>query len=70
MDFDLKKKKTSEIWRFFDPIDEVFAKCNICKNKISYKTTTSNLKKHMKTKHPTVTLPESSTRKKNVRTFL
>lgn len=48
------------MWQFFEPVDQVYAACNICKAKISYKTTISNLKKHMKTKHPTVTLPTNS----------
>lgn len=68
MTFVLKQKKTSEIWQFFELIDDCYAKCNICKSKISYKTTISNLKKHMHTKHPTVALPES--RKKNVSLFM
>lgn len=53
------KRKTSELWKFFDPIDENYATCNMCKQKFSYKTSTSNLKKHLKTKHPTVTIPTS-----------
>lgn len=68
MAYELKKKKTSEIWKFFDPIDDFYAKCNICKTKISYKTSTSNLKKHMNNKHPTVALPES--RRKIVSNYL
>lgn len=32
------------------------AKCDMCQQKISYKTSTSNLKKHVERKHPTITL--------------
>ncbi|CAH1957048.1 unnamed protein product [Acanthoscelides obtectus] len=50
------KKKTSEIWKFFDRIDEGHAICTMCKSKLSYKTSSSNLKKHLQKKHPTVTI--------------
>ncbi|GLV43586.1 uncharacterized protein CBL_20529, partial [Carabus blaptoides fortunei] len=56
----IKKRKTSGMWQFFESIGSMYAKCNICKSKISYKTTLSNLKKHMRSKHPTVALPGSS----------
>lgn len=49
-----KRVKTSDIWNFFTQDCDQFAKCNICKKKISYKTTNSNMRKHMKTNHPTV----------------
>ncbi|KAG8235444.1 hypothetical protein J437_LFUL015792 [Ladona fulva] len=54
-----KKRKTSEIWNFFKEVDTNFASCNICKTKLSYKTSTSNLKKHMLSKYPTVELSVS-----------
>nr|CAD7428408.1 unnamed protein product [Timema monikensis] len=53
------KRKSSKMWNFFTPMDQVFAKCNICKQRLSYKTSVSNLKKHMKRKHPGVALPSS-----------
>uniref|UniRef100_A0A6P7H1Y9 Uncharacterized protein LOC114345090 n=1 Tax=Diabrotica virgifera virgifera TaxID=50390 RepID=A0A6P7H1Y9_DIAVI len=56
----LKKRKISGMWQFFEMVDETYASCNICKNNISYKTSISNLKKHMQKKHPTTALPESS----------
>ncbi|XP_067639740.1 E3 SUMO-protein ligase ZBED1-like [Eurosta solidaginis] len=54
----LKKSKTSFLWQFFEKVDHSFATCNICKTKISYKTSTSNLKRHMIRRHPTVQLEE------------
>ncbi|XP_030766768.1 uncharacterized protein LOC115890627 [Sitophilus oryzae] len=36
--------------------DESYAKCNLCGSKLSYKTTTTNLKRHMEVKHPEVSL--------------
>ncbi|BFF91665.1 uncharacterized protein DMAD_09892 [Drosophila madeirensis] len=53
------KRKTSEIWCFFRAIDDTFALCNICKAKLSYKTTTTNLSKHMNRMHPNSTLSQS-----------
>lgn len=45
----------SELWLHFEK-DEVSGKasCNICKEKISYKSTTSNLKSHLKRKHVSI----------------
>ncbi|XP_017055961.1 uncharacterized protein LOC108097922 [Drosophila ficusphila] len=53
------KRKTSEIWCFFRAIDDTFALCNICKAKLSYKTTTTNLSKHMNRMHPSSALVQS-----------
>lgn len=53
---DFLKRKSSKIWNFFTPIDHVSAKCDICKNVVSYKTSKTNLKRHMDRKHPTVNL--------------
>ncbi|XP_002073013.3 uncharacterized protein LOC6650966 [Drosophila willistoni] len=52
----MMKRKTSEIWCFFRAIDDTYALCNICKAKLSYKTTTTNLSKHMNRMHPNVSL--------------
>ncbi|KAJ3623549.1 hypothetical protein MTP99_019769 [Tenebrio molitor] len=52
-----RKRKTSEMWQFFEPIDQLYAQCNIYKANISNKTSISNLKSHMRNKHPTVSLP-------------
>ncbi|EDX12619.1 uncharacterized protein LOC6727754 [Drosophila simulans] len=54
------KRKTSEIWCFFRAVDDTFAVCNICKAKLSYKTTTTNLSKHMNRMHPTSGLNRNS----------
>ncbi|XP_050314913.1 E3 SUMO-protein ligase ZBED1-like [Anthonomus grandis grandis] len=49
-----KRQKTSDIWNFFTPDVDHYAKCNICKKIISYKPTNSNMRKHIKTNHPPV----------------
>ena len=55
-----KRQRYSELWNFFTPIeDDYFATCNMCKRKLSFKTTNSNLKKHLNSNHPTVLLPSS-----------
>jgi len=54
------KRKTSEIWCFFRAVDDTFAVCNICKAKLSYKTITTNLSKHMNRMHPTSGLNRNS----------
>lgn len=56
----ISKKKTSVLWTFFEPVDEYYAICNMCKSKFSYKTSTSNLKKHIQNRHPTVTFLKSA----------
>lgn len=50
------KKLRSEMWKYFTYIDTHFAKCDICKIKISHKTTMLNLKKHLERKHPLINL--------------
>lgn len=50
------RNRSSELWRFFTYVDTHFAKCDICKVKISHKTTVSNLKKHLERKHPLIDL--------------
>lgn len=52
----MNKRKTSQLWKYFEPENENYAICNMCKLRLSYKTSISNLKKHLKTKHPTVTI--------------
>lgn len=44
------------MWKYFTYIDPHFAKCDICKIKISHKTTMSNLKKDIERKHPLINL--------------
>jgi hypothetical protein len=50
------KRKTSIIWNFFTPEDELKALCNFCKQKFSYKSSTTNLKAHITRKHPSIKL--------------
>ncbi|KAF2902321.1 hypothetical protein ILUMI_03859 [Ignelater luminosus] len=55
-----KRRKTSGVWQVFEPIDNEFATCNICAKKLSYKTSISNLKKHMQCKHSAAVLQEGA----------
>lgn len=55
------RRKISYLWNFFSVIDETMAKCNMCAAKLSYKTSTTNLKRHIQAKHSTVSLePQKS----------
>ncbi|CAH1976213.1 unnamed protein product [Acanthoscelides obtectus] len=50
-------QKRSVIWMHFTNISEANAKSNLCKNIYSHKNgNISNLRKHLKTKHPTLSL--------------
>ncbi|CAH2016023.1 unnamed protein product [Acanthoscelides obtectus] len=50
-------QKRSVIWMHFTNISEANAKSNLCKNIYSHKSgNISNLRKHLKTKHPTLSL--------------
>uniref|UniRef100_A0A0A1XSV1 Zinc finger BED domain-containing protein 1 n=1 Tax=Zeugodacus cucurbitae TaxID=28588 RepID=A0A0A1XSV1_ZEUCU len=40
----------------FEVVDKTYAKCNICKSKLSYKTSLTNLKKHIQNRHLSVKL--------------
>lgn len=44
-------QKTSSIWQNFTVVDSNFATCDICKRKLSYKTSVTNLKKHLTKAH-------------------
>ncbi|CAH2103396.1 unnamed protein product [Euphydryas editha] len=46
--------RISVVWDHFVDIGGYFATCNICKVKLSFKSSVTNLKKHMERKHPTV----------------
>jgi len=50
------RKLRSDMWRYFMYVDEHYSKCDICKTKISNKTTMSNLKKHIERKHSLINL--------------
>ena len=45
------RKKRSEIWLHFTAKGNNKAICDHCRHELSFKTTTSNLKKHFETKH-------------------
>ncbi|CAB0019754.1 unnamed protein product, partial [Nesidiocoris tenuis] len=49
-------KKSSPLWSFFTVIDneKKVARCDLCRSECSFKTTISNLRKHLKSRHPTV----------------
>jgi len=44
-------KRTSSIWQSFTVVDSNFATCDICKRKLSYKTSLTNLKRHLTNAH-------------------
>lgn len=45
--------RKGQMWNYFAVVDEIAkkAECKYCKNILSFKTTITNLKKHMKQKH-------------------
>ncbi|CAG9763629.1 unnamed protein product [Ceutorhynchus assimilis] len=43
-----------------EEVDDNYATCNLCTTKLSYKTSTTNLKRHLQIKHPTVSLSHGS----------
>lgn len=49
-------RKSSIIWKFFTPKDEITAMCNLCHQRCSYKSSITNLKQHMQRKHSTIRL--------------
>ncbi|MGH0128134.1 UNVERIFIED_CONTAM: hypothetical protein FKN15_033575 [Acipenser sinensis] len=51
----ISSRKQSSIWCHFTPVTSSKAKCDICCNELSYSGgSTTNLHRHLKTKHPTV----------------
>ncbi|CAG9854981.1 unnamed protein product [Phyllotreta striolata] len=49
------KRPRSQIWNYFTKKKSVYtASCNICKKDLGYRTSTSNLKKHLNRRHPEV----------------
>ncbi|CAH1397979.1 unnamed protein product [Nezara viridula] len=48
------KQKYSPIWNLFEVIDRDCARCLICAKRFSYRSTTSNLRKHLERKHGTL----------------
>lgn len=62
-------KKRSSIWNHFTLVDQKYAKCSNCSNKISYGGGSSgNLLRHMKTKHITVPLDRTGRHNSNTMT--
>lgn len=53
-----KRCKRSTLWTFFTPVSnsDRMAQCDICNQKMSYRGSITNLKTHIKRKHPTVSL--------------
>lgn len=52
-----RKMKTSNLWNCFKDVGDSVNKvaiCKLCKVKLSYKSSTSNLKKYLDRKHPPV----------------
>ncbi|CAG5039081.1 unnamed protein product [Parnassius apollo] len=48
-------RSTSELWHHFQKEDSSGkATCNLCKEKLAYKSTTANLKSHLKRKHVSI----------------
>lgn len=59
---DLYQKK-SAIWLHFEVVNDLKAKCNLCRSVYSsFGGTTSNLRKHMRNKHPTIQIEDSNRR--------
>lgn len=52
------RKKSSEMRNYFTITDKdkTKAKCDMCGHVLSYKSSVSNLKKHIQGKHPTVSV--------------
>ncbi|CAH1114850.1 unnamed protein product [Psylliodes chrysocephalus] len=61
-----KKRKNSYLWNFYSELYNTFAKCNICAVELSYRTSTTNLRRHMQSKHPTVSLNPDSGNSNNL----
>lgn len=60
----IMSRKESVIWDYFTPINDTSAKCGICKVEKKHAiSSTSNLRRHMTTCHPTIDL---STRRRVV----
>lgn len=45
--------KTSPVWRYFTPLDNDpgTARCDICQGTFSFRSTTANLKSHLRRNH-------------------
>ncbi|XP_008178823.1 zinc finger BED domain-containing protein 4-like [Acyrthosiphon pisum] len=46
-----EKKRFSIVWQYMTAVDSIIAVCDTCQKKLSYKTSLTNLKKHLKAVH-------------------
>ncbi|XP_022177733.1 zinc finger BED domain-containing protein 6-like [Myzus persicae] len=46
-----RKERFSIVWQYMTAVDSIFAVCDTCQKKLSYKTSLTNLKKHLKAVH-------------------
>lgn len=54
-------RKRSAVWMHYTIIENERAKCNVCRETFSYKGgATSNLRNHLKNKHPTIVLEDKA----------
>lgn len=54
-------KKRSKVWYQFTVVENNVAKCNICSEKKCFSgDSTGNLLRHLKTKHPTLSLQRNT----------
>lgn len=44
-------RRTSDIWKHFTKVDSKVAKCDVCKKSYSFKTSLTNLRKHINNAH-------------------
>jgi hypothetical protein len=53
-----KRRKTSPLWAYFTELsgNEKMAKCDMCGQKLSYRSSISNLKKHLDKRYTTINL--------------
>ncbi|GBM62175.1 hypothetical protein AVEN_189389-1, partial [Araneus ventricosus] len=47
----LKRRKRSTVWEYYTAVNPSYAVCKLCGRKLSYKTTVTNLTKHLLKKH-------------------
>lgn len=50
----MERQKTSDIWLHFTDLPGKIANCKLCKQSLSYKTSITNLKRHLSLKHVTI----------------
>lgn len=42
-----QQKRFSVVWQYLTALDSTYAMCDVCKKKLSYKNSLTNLKKHI-----------------------